>query len=219
MRVWKTAALVALSGMVIVAGAWSTPSVEAQSSDSAPVAHAFEMVGRGAQIGVTVRDVENDDAKQTGVIVDEVRSGSPAEKAGIKAGDAIVEFDGERVRSVRQFTRLVHETPAGRKVTAVVTRNGSRTNVTVAPERSSGVFPADSFDFEEFADGVRSWAYKAPPRHRCRQGPRTRRVRRSRPTSITGCSGEADDWGFRPNRSRRSCVSTSARRTGCSCDP
>jgi len=164
MRVWKTAALVALCGTVMVAGAWSDPSVKAQDNDSAPVARGFELIGHGAQIGVTVRDVDNDDAKQTaGVIVDEVKTGSPAEKAGIKAGDAIVEFDGERVRSVRQFTRLVQETPTGRKVAAVVTRNGARTNVTVAPERSSGVFPADSFDFEEFADGVRSWAYKAPP--------------------------------------------------------
>ena len=32
--------------------------------------------------------------------VDEVRGGSPAEKAGLKNGDGIVELDGERVRSV-----------------------------------------------------------------------------------------------------------------------
>ena len=37
----------------------------------------------------------------------------PADKAGIKGGDTITEFDGERVRSTLQFSRLVQETPAG----------------------------------------------------------------------------------------------------------
>ena len=48
--------------------------------------------------------------------IDEVNEDSPAEKAGIKAGDIVVEYDGERVRSARQFTRLVQETPEGRSV-------------------------------------------------------------------------------------------------------
>jgi S1-C subfamily serine protease len=52
-----------------------------------------------------------------GVKIDEVNGGSPAEKAGLKAGDVVVDYDGERVRSARQFTRLVQETPDGRTVT------------------------------------------------------------------------------------------------------
>ena len=164
MRVWKTAALVALCAAAGATGAWRTPALKAQENASAPAAGAFHFIGGGAQIGVTVHDVENDDAKQpAGVVVDEVKSGSAAEKAGVKPGDTIAEFDGERVRSVRQFTRLVQETPVGRKVPAVVTRSGSRTTLTVAPERSSGIFPAEGFDFDEFADGVRSWARRAPP--------------------------------------------------------
>ena len=59
---------------------------------------------------------------KTGVLVDDVREASPAAKAGIKNGDEIVELDGERVRSVRQFTRLVQDTPVGRKVPVVVVR-------------------------------------------------------------------------------------------------
>src|SRR5262245_25591788 len=74
----------------------------------------------GSRIGVTVQDVEADakDAKlsRTGVLIESVETGGPAEKAGMKAGDAITEFDGERVRSVRQFSRLVQETPSGRTV-------------------------------------------------------------------------------------------------------
>ena len=109
-----------------------------------PAAHAQSRIravdfARGSRIGVTVQDIEDTDAKQakTGIVVETVEVGGPAEKAGVKAGDAITEFDGERVRSVRQFSRLVQETPSGRSVPVVLSRGGQRVNVTVATERSS----------------------------------------------------------------------------------
>jgi serine protease Do len=163
MQIWKSAAL---TGAFVIAAAGSsvTSAVHAQKRVRAPYARAFEFIGGGTQIGVTVKDIESDDTKQpsSGVIVDEVEADSPAEKAGFKAGDAIVEFDGERVRSVTQFRRLVRETPAGRKVGAVLSRNGQRVTVSVTPERSSGVLPGDDFDFERWDDGARSWAYRVP---------------------------------------------------------
>jgi serine protease Do len=57
----------------------------------------------------------------------------------------IVEFDGERVRSVRQLTRLVQETPAGRTVPAVLQREGQRTPVSVTPS-DDGRFSFQGFD-------------------------------------------------------------------------
>ena len=91
---------------------------------------------RGSRIGVTVEDIEDADTKdaqkpKAGVIVESVETGGPAEKAGIKAGDAITEFDGERVRGVRQFSRLVQETPSGRSVAVGLSRAGQRVNVNV----------------------------------------------------------------------------------------
>ena len=77
-------------------------------------ANVMMLDGRGAELGVMVSDVDSKD--DGGVKVDEVNRTAPAEKAGIKAGDVVVEFDGERVRSARQFTRLVQETPEGRSV-------------------------------------------------------------------------------------------------------
>ena len=59
---------------------------------------------------------------------------SPAEKAGIKAGDVVVEYDGERVRSARQFTRLVQETPEGRTVAIGLLRDGKKQTVNATPE-------------------------------------------------------------------------------------
>ena len=45
----------------------------------------------------------------------------------------MIEFDGESVRSARQFSRLVGETPADRTVSAVVLRDGERVELEVAP--------------------------------------------------------------------------------------
>jgi C-terminal processing protease CtpA/Prc len=177
MQLWKTAALggafvIAITGPVVTSGEstiGSAPSpksaAQGQSRERAPLVKAFEFIGGGAQIGVTVRDIESDDSKQPsgGVIVDEVQADSPAVRAGFKAGDAIVEFDGERVRSVRQFKRLVEETPVGRKVPAVLLRNGQRVTVSVMPERSSGLWSGDDFGIERWDDGARSWAYRTPP--------------------------------------------------------
>lgn len=88
--------------------------------------------GRGSQLGVMVSDL--DDPKESGVRVDEVDSDSAAGKAGVKAGDIVVEFDGERVRSARQLTRLVQETPAGRQVKLIVRRGNDRQTLDVTPE-------------------------------------------------------------------------------------
>lgn len=90
----------------------------------------------GSRLGVSISDVSADDTKgkgNAGVEIDEVDEDSPASKAGLKKGDVVVEFDGERVRSARQFTRLVSETPPGRTVAATVVRDGQRVNVSVTP--------------------------------------------------------------------------------------
>lgn len=94
----------------------------------------------GSQLGVSIRDVDQADVAReklsapTGAAVEDVEAGSPAAKAGVKAGDVFVMFDGEKVRSARHLTRLVEETPAGRKVEAVVMRNGEKVTLEVAPE-------------------------------------------------------------------------------------
>ena len=97
--------------------------------------------GTGNRIGVSIRDFNDDELKTgkstAGVIIEDVEADSPAQKAGFKAGDVVVEFDGDRVRSTLQFIRLVQETPTGRSVGAVVTRDGQRVTLSVQP-RSTG---------------------------------------------------------------------------------
>jgi serine protease Do len=92
----------------------------------------IQLDGRGSQLGVMVSDLES--GGNGGVRIDEVEAGSAADKAGVKAGDIVTEFDGERVRSARQLTRLVQETPAGRAVTMAVRRGSDRQTLNVTPE-------------------------------------------------------------------------------------
>jgi len=97
------------------------------------------ILGGGPQIGVQIRDVADGETSKLklpaagGVVVESVTSGSPAEKAGVKAGDVLAEFDGERVRSVAQLTRLVRESAEGRAVKMAVWREGKRLDLSVTP--------------------------------------------------------------------------------------
>src|SRR5215510_8633575 len=96
--------------------------------------------GPGSSIGMSVHDLSTEDASRAkvqasdGVLVDSVREGTPASRAGLKSGDVVVEFDGERPRSTRHFTRLVRETAPGRSVKMTIVRDGSRRTVDITPD-------------------------------------------------------------------------------------
>src|SRR4029453_14816223 len=110
------------------------------------------MAGRGGELGVTIRDLEGDQLKAgSGAVVENVREGSAAEKAGFKKGDVIVEFDGEHVRGQRHLQRLVSETPEGRTVKAAVMRDGKRVDLSVTP--ATGERAARDNNFEFFVPG------------------------------------------------------------------
>ena len=100
---------------------------------------AFEFDGAGSSIGLTVRDATADEAQRAklsppeGAVVTRLRPGGPGEKAGIATGDIIVDFDGERVRSARQLSRLVRESAAGRPVKSTVVRDGGRKAMELTP--------------------------------------------------------------------------------------
>lgn len=96
--------------------------------------------GPGSSIGVSVRELTADDASKAkvqasdGVWIEDVREGTPASRAGLKPGDVVVEFDGERPRSMRHFSRLVRETAPGRTVKMTIVRDGSRRTIDITPE-------------------------------------------------------------------------------------
>lgn len=70
------------------------------------------------RIGVTVEDVDSNPAVAMGILpngayVSKVESGSPAEKAGVKPGDIVVEVDGSVVASTQQMVSILQAKSAG----------------------------------------------------------------------------------------------------------
>jgi serine protease Do len=130
------------AAVAVLAWAIAVPRAAAQ-------ADFLLLQGAGSSIGVTVREVTTEDAQKAklaqpaGVLVESVRQGSPAASAGFQAGDIVLDFDGERVRSVRHFTRLVQETPPRRAVTAVVVRGTAKQTLQVTPETGSAFSTRD----------------------------------------------------------------------------
>lgn len=90
----------------------------------------------GAYLGVGVKEIDAERARalklkeEHGVEITTVEPDSPAEKAGLKPGDVVLEYNGQRVEGTQQFVRFVRETPPGRTVRLTVFRDGAAQTVT-----------------------------------------------------------------------------------------
>ena len=69
-----------------------------------------------------IADVEKLDEPR-GALVASVAENSPSDKGGIKAGDIILEFDGQKINEMSELPRIVAETEVGKKVDLKVWRN------------------------------------------------------------------------------------------------
>ena len=68
--------------------------------------------------------------------ISEVQDGSPAQEAGLQAGDTIIKMDGSRVYNFREIVYKMLLNKSGDPVTFVYERDGVRNEVTVTPEKS-----------------------------------------------------------------------------------
>ena len=80
-------------------------------------------------LGVRIQDVTKEIAEvekldePRGALVASVAQGSPSEKAGVKAGDIILEFNGERIQEMKQLPIIVARTKVGKKVKVKIWRD------------------------------------------------------------------------------------------------
>lgn len=148
---------------LVLAGVFVSPVYGQARIERRDRPDVFVLEGSGSRIGVSARDLDAQESEKFkvpgGVYVEDVRPESPAARAGFKTSDVITEFDGERVRSLRQFTRLVRETPPGRQVKATVMRDGRRTELSVTPERAGGEF---SFDGDALRNQIDAFTARIP---------------------------------------------------------
>lgn len=93
-------------------------------------------VSRG-RIGVAIQEVTRELAdsfglaKPQGALVASVEKGSPADKAGMEAGDVILKFDGKVVNQSSDLPRMVGATKPGSRATVQVWRNGTARDLAV----------------------------------------------------------------------------------------
>jgi Tol biopolymer transport system component len=73
-------------------------------------------------------------AEVQGMKLTGARGGSPADKAGIKAGDVIVEFAGQKITNIYDYTYALDAVKIGVPIKVVVMRDGQRIDLTVTPE-------------------------------------------------------------------------------------
>jgi len=67
-----------------------------------------------------------------GVKLSGVRAGGPADKAGLKSGDVIVEFGGSRIANIYDYTYALDAVKIGQPVSIVVLRDGQRLSISVS---------------------------------------------------------------------------------------
>ena len=145
---WKNVALIA----------WMTAGLGI--SQIPPAVSRLAVAGSGSFLGVAIQEIDGERAKalklleEAGVEVTRIAPDSPAEKAGMKTGDVVTQYNGQRVEGMDQFSRMVRETPAGREVKIGIIRNGTPQNITAKivsrPSIGAQIIPApvqEPFEF------------------------------------------------------------------------
>jgi len=144
---WTATAAIALLSLPSLAQPTPPPAAPPPPEPPRGGYKVMTLGGSVSYLGIGVKEIMAERAKElnlkeeAGVEVTRVDSGSPAEKAGLKAGDAVLEYQGNRVEGAEQFVRFVRETPVGRQVKLKVLRSGAPQTLTATiGERQSGVF-------------------------------------------------------------------------------
>ena len=123
---WAAGALLVMSGVA-----------SAQTSTRTHTMVMSNSVSGQSYIGVGLGEIDSERAKQLklkeeyGVELTHIEEDSPAAKAGLKSGDVVLEYNGQRVEGMEQFARFVRETPPGRDSKLTVSRDGNRQMVIV----------------------------------------------------------------------------------------
>jgi serine protease Do len=128
-----------------VAGASFVSAQEAPHAHAASNRRIYVQSTARSYLGIGVAEIDAERAKALGLKevrgaeVKSVDPDSPAAKAGLKEGDVVLEYNGQRIEGTEQFVRLVRETPVDRQVRLVVWRNGGTQTLTATIGRRPGM--------------------------------------------------------------------------------
>jgi len=91
----------------------------------------------GSYIGIDIQEVTRERVaalklkEERGAEITMVDHDAPAGQAGLKEHDVILEFNGTKIQGTEELRRLIHETPPGRAVQLLISRDGQTMNVSV----------------------------------------------------------------------------------------
>lgn len=130
--------------------------VHAQDLDQAhpenwAVDFVYAALTQSSYMGVNLADIDSERAKALklrdvhGVEITRISENSPAAKAGLKVGDVVLEYNGQRVEGMEQFGRFVRETPVGREVRLLISRDGNQQTLSVTVGARKDVLRSGDF--------------------------------------------------------------------------
>jgi serine protease Do len=111
-------------------------------------------------LGISIQPVTPDLAKQFGIkeekgaLVGDVVEDSPAEKAGIRRGDVIIEYDAKEVNDPSTLRKMVAGTPVGKKITLKIIRDDKEQKVEVTVAELPAEMQKLQGKFENILRGV-----------------------------------------------------------------
>jgi len=142
----KTWPLLTLIGLVFLAGLLLGES----RAQGVVVAEAPEVAHDVAYMGVQLE--EETDHPEGGARVSEVVHDSPAEKAGLRADDIIVLFDGKVIRGPVGLTKQIHERKPGDTVTIGILRDGRKQSIEIELADRTSRYGSLGYTVAPFAD-------------------------------------------------------------------
>jgi serine protease Do len=87
--------------------------------------------------------------EKEGALIGQIFEGSPAEKAGLKVGDIVVEIDGKKIKNSQDVVREVLKKKVGQKIELEIVREGKQMKVEVTtaempPEKGERKLPSET---------------------------------------------------------------------------
>lgn len=106
-------------------------------SDTRPTYRVAQVQATARSTGfrVYLGTIPNYADSSDGMLLDGVRDGSPAAKAGLKAGDKIVKMAGKDVKNVYDYTHALSEMKGGQEYEVEIVRAGQRLTLKLVPEK------------------------------------------------------------------------------------
>lgn len=111
------------------------PVIATPATPAEPMNFSFFFDG-GNYLGIQPEEINRENMSRyglsapRGVGISQVSQGSPAERAGLKKNDVVLQLDGEPVTSTRKLLRLIGEAAPEQMVRLTISRNGSEQQVT-----------------------------------------------------------------------------------------